>query len=472
MTPLFLMKLTFLLALAWMLSHAPRTAAMRHLTAALGLLAALLLPLYPLLDGMLALPAWNSGVPLPALPPAIASGIEITVTASRASALPDPLLVAWASGTALLLLRLLIAFLRTPRANQNVPMVSGLWKPRVILPPDFARWTPEQRAAVLAHEQAHIARGDTRWQLLAHLATAVYWFHPLAWILSRRLRQEAERACDDAVVRSGGDAPGYAAFLLSLSRERLLLEPSAVSMIETPLEGRLMHILNSQANRTPLTRRAASAAVVLALGATLATGAFSFAAQNGPASLRIRVLDPSTAAVPQAKVTLKGLDGTAPVVAHTADDGYCDFASLTPGGYEMRIEKAGFAAVLHGVKVASGKSTLVRILRMGSIQETVGGATMRIRVGGNVQATKIVQKLVPQYPAAAKQQGIQGAVQLMAVISAEGDVLSLNVLESPSELLSESALTAVRQWKYEPTLLNGKPVEVATQITVNYTLAP
>jgi TonB family protein len=99
--------------------------------------------------------------------------------------------------------------------------------------------------------------------------------------------------------------------------------------------------------------------------------------------------------------------------------------------------------------------------------EAVG--TGRLRIGGNVQATKLISQPKPVYPVEAKQARIQGKVSLLATIAKDGTVANLVVI-SGDPLLVPSALDAVRQWVYQPTLLNGNPVEVETQIDVNYTL--
>jgi protein TonB len=94
----------------------------------------------------------------------------------------------------------------------------------------------------------------------------------------------------------------------------------------------------------------------------------------------------------------------------------------------------------------------------------------RIRVGGNVQQAKLIRQPRPAYPPLAKQARIQGVVHLSAIIAKDGTIQKLEVI-SGHPLLVPAALEAVKQWVYQPTLLNGEPVEVITQIDVNFTLS-
>jgi len=93
----------------------------------------------------------------------------------------------------------------------------------------------------------------------------------------------------------------------------------------------------------------------------------------------------------------------------------------------------------------------------------------RIRVGGNVQSAKIISQPKPVYPPLAKQARIQGTVRFTAIIGRDGAIQNLQLI-SGHPLLVPSAQEAVKQWRYQPTLLNGEPVEVITQIDVNFTL--
>ncbi len=94
----------------------------------------------------------------------------------------------------------------------------------------------------------------------------------------------------------------------------------------------------------------------------------------------------------------------------------------------------------------------------------------RIRVGGQVENAKQIFAPKPEYPPLAKMARIQGAVKLEAIISKDGTIQDLKIL-SGHPLLVKAAVEAVGRWRYQPTLLNGEPVEVITEIDVNFTLA-
>ena len=97
-------------------------------------------------------------------------------------------------------------------------------------------------------------------------------------------------------------------------------------------------------------------------------------------------------------------------------------------------------------------------------------APLRLRVGGNVQQAKLLRQARPIYPGEARSRGIQGTVQFQATIDQSGDIRNLELVSGPLPLY-ESAREAVSQWKYRPTLLEGKPIEVVTRIDVNYALS-
>jgi periplasmic protein TonB len=94
----------------------------------------------------------------------------------------------------------------------------------------------------------------------------------------------------------------------------------------------------------------------------------------------------------------------------------------------------------------------------------------RVRVSSGVQSGLLVRKVNPTYPPLARQARIQGTVILQAEISKDGNITNLQLI-SGHPMLAPAAIEAVKQWKYRPYLLNGEPVEVETQIQVNFTLS-
>jgi protein TonB len=95
--------------------------------------------------------------------------------------------------------------------------------------------------------------------------------------------------------------------------------------------------------------------------------------------------------------------------------------------------------------------------------------TQRIRVGGNVMAARLEQPVAPVYPADAAAAHIEGTVLLHSIIGTDGSVKELQPISGPPQLV-DAAMDAVRQWRYQPTLLNGKPVEVDTTFSVQFNL--
>jgi beta-lactamase regulating signal transducer with metallopeptidase domain/DUF4097 and DUF4098 domain-containing protein YvlB len=237
------------------------------------------------------------------------SGFEMTSAASSESRRDESaewgrwLLVGWAVGTAVLLLRLLAGWWGVRRLSRHaeavtdpewtrllkdaawilgvdrevsllrsslasMPMTWGTLRPTVLLPVEADQWSTERRRVVLLHEMAHVARRDCLTQAFADLACALYWFHPLTWIAARRLRAERERACDDQVLGAGERASAYATHLLEVARVYRPVRPAGAAAIAmarpSQLEGRLLAVLDGGRRRRPPGRRAQAVAMASA----------------------------------------------------------------------------------------------------------------------------------------------------------------------------------------------------------------
>jgi BlaR1 peptidase M56/Carboxypeptidase regulatory-like domain len=163
-------------------------------------------------------------------------------------------------------------------AETAIPLCVGWWRPCIILPADWRGWSDVTLRAVITHELSHVVRRDVAWQLVAHLACALYWFHPLAWLASRRMRVERETACDDSVLRVGEQPAVYARVLVHLT-ERMNTTPTLKKVYAVPstvvamaacsgLEQRVRAILAAHQARFPVGR---SVGWILALATALFT---------------------------------------------------------------------------------------------------------------------------------------------------------------------------------------------------------
>lgn len=156
------------------------------------------------------------------------------------------------------------------------PATVGLLRPCILLPPEAEEWSGDRLRAVFLHEQAHVRQRDVPLQFLAGVACALYWFHPLVWMVRRNLRRDSERACDDAVLQGGLLPSTYASLLLELAAPaRGWHGPlAAVSMARSgEFEGRLLAILDGVRDRRVAGWRflSGTAALFLAAGVLLSS---------------------------------------------------------------------------------------------------------------------------------------------------------------------------------------------------------
>lgn len=200
------------------------------------------------------------------------------------------------------------------------------------------------------------------------------------------------------------------------------------------------------------------------------------------------VRDASSGVIPRARLDLKSADESIQEVVYSSAAGEFAIPSVPDGTYTLTVASPGFALLtLTGLKYEAASTKPLELwLNVGMLKERLQvtsesgvraaapqatEAPRRIRVGGNVQAAKLVSQARPAYPVTAKTDGVEGTVLLRAVIGLDGTVVNLEqVNRTVDARLVEAARDAVKQWRYSPTLLNGNPVEVITIVEVNFTL--
>jgi TonB family protein len=223
---------------------------------------------------------------------------------------------------------------RTPTIRTSgdidVPAVSGILQPMLLLPADCQQWSESCRRVVVLHELAHIQRRDCLIQFLTECAAAMYWFHPLIRSAASRVRHEREEACDDVVIAAGTSPTTYADHLLDLVRAGLAVPPAPAVAFGTPsrLNQRISAILDDTRCRTAPAGRTVTAALLAAIVAVATLGGARVMAQAGsPAHVfdhgggvvkrvitvdtRQRVRDALATAVRDANDAVRSVAGTA-----------------------------------------------------------------------------------------------------------------------------------------------------------------
>lgn len=471
------------------------------------------------------------------------------------------------------------------------PVTFGVFRPLVLLPPQFPSLDERARQAILCHELLHVDRRDWAFTLAEELVRAVFWFHPAIWWLLGEIQLAREQAVDRAVIDVTQAKDEYVDALLAIAgaRAQLDLAPAPLFLRKRHLRHRVVSILKeARMSKTRLASALAGSVCILAAAAWFVTNTFPLSAApqivqdapgvtvdagggtllhrapvaypesargkgvkgvvvveltfdangnvadaralSGPEELRKPALEsvlqwhfahetagnkrqvtiaftpPATPAPELSRATdsvrlPKGATYTLKsiTVLGLSDDAKSELLAKLP----VRVGDPITADMIPAIAKAAREfdehlSVVGRSLREPDFALTIVGpqrpamaipapmapsvavastpqdtAPMppdRIKIGGNEQAMKLVRQPRPVYPPDAKEARIQGVVQLSAVIAKDGTVQRLEVLTG-HPLLVPSALEAVRQWVYEPTLLNGNPVEVQTQIDVNYTLS-
>jgi D-alanyl-D-alanine endopeptidase (penicillin-binding protein 7) len=289
------------------------------------------------------------------------------------------------------------------------PATCGLRRPTILLPTSFPAMVRERQQAVALHELLHVRRRDWAVQLLEELVRAVAFFHPAVHWLVARVRLAREQCVDAEVVRRLGGREAYLESLLEVARDaaRARAVPAAPFLRESHLRERV-DLLLKEVSMSP-----------------------------------------------------------ARTTAHLA---------LTAGAVLLAAACAASALPLQAAQAAAPSQASV------SLKDEVTGPA----------EPKLVHKVNPAYPAEAKSEKVEGIFRIEARIGKAGAIEAAEVVASaptpdrlkqvtakkgtPAALegdrrLAEAALAAVRQWRYEPVVKDGKPVEAKITITVAFKLS-
>jgi hypothetical protein len=220
------------------------------------------------------------------------------------------------------------------------------------------------------------------------------------------------------------------------------------------------------------------------------------AAQSAFVTFSGRITDEQGRAVPSVTVGLGNEARQAKYAVMTNEDGRFEFVGLPPGDYSIAAEGMGFQPIADVLTIAGQNVRRDYVLKLGTLQETV---TLRFSPnetsaqpvqdspnvgklyvmttkrecvpspqGGRIRPPRKIRDAKPYYPSALRGTWTEGTVKMEARIGVDGYVADVRTVGDAQPDLAQSAIAAVREWRYTETLLNCVPVEVLMNVTVNF----
>jgi TonB family protein len=300
------------------------------------------------------------------------------------------------------------------------PVTFGIKAPTIILPLSYRQLSEPCKRAVLCHELLHVRRRDWVLIIIEEFVRSVFWFHPAVWWLLNRVQLCREQVVDYEVVQLIGNKQPYLDSLLEFAQMQghLKAVPAPLFLREHHLAQRVaLLIKEASMNRLRLTLSLAGISALLAFVLYLSAGWFPLAGS------------PAIAQNQSTETTEKALQEKLVPQSPGADPAQKNNLDAKPNESK----------------------------------------NPEIRMGDKVSESKLIRRVAPVYPQAAKDAKVQGTVVLSIQIDEEGNVTDAKV-ERGYPILDDAAVEAVKQWKYSPTLLNGKPVNVTATVSIVFQL--
>ena len=388
------------------------------------------------------------------------------------------------------------------------PMTCGVAHPAIVLPSDAPNWDAEDLNRALVHELEHVRRGDWAVHCLARAVCAVYWFHPLVWMAWRQLALEAERSCDDAVL-GRSEATAYADQLVALARRLSAKAPVPAMANRADLKKRLAAVLDGRQRRG----RAGALPVALACAAALAlvltlsplrtvAAEQSAAAENGhvPTAQLSVDTDLVIETVTVSDRSGKRVEGLKADDFVLTEDGVAQTISIfefqklndTPAGKQDSVSSYYILGYYTSNPSADGGFRKVQIVLKGDAtakldyrpgyyaakvftradgtQETGTQKAGTTQSSGFDTAPRLLRKVEAAYSEEARKAKFQGHVVVDVEVNTSGQVTNPRVFRSLGLGLDETAIEAIKQWKFAPALKDGKPVSVHVQVEMDFRL--
>jgi len=414
-------------------------------------------------------------------------------------------------------------------AGVEQPLTFGLLRPLVILPDSLRGQPRDIQQAVLGHELLHVNRRDWAWLIVEEIGVCLFWFHPASWWVASQIQQAREEVVDELAIQLTGRRKTYVEALLTFS-DATSVVPTAAFARRRHLFRRIALVSKeSVMSSRRIVATCAAMALIVGTGCWFSVAAFPLRAGGqtrtherlnpGPLELKAHTVTPENpiprriqyeapvlpgsvasnhgrlgikvtlddvGRVAEARVVQMDLEGQGFSFAASETDltgpgsqgflGSAKALGVSPDTFKETIETC-IDAALAAVRQWRYDPPFEAPLTF-SVDVNLGTPVMAfqrapegdaLRVGGNINAPKKIRDVRPVYPPIARESNVTGVVIMEARIGTDGSVEEAHVLKS-IPLLDQAALEAVKQWQFEPTLMNGQPTPVIMTVAVNFTL--
>lgn len=376
------------------------------------------------------------------------------------------------------------------------PATFGISEPVVLLPVRALELDEGQLRSILLHELEHIRGRDWPLAIFEELVRSVFWFHPAVFWLVGRIRLAREQVIDARVIRHTGGRRPYLQALLEMARSGAGAELVSASSFLSPhelTERATLIMKEPHMSRKRLFVAVAVLIPLVAVSTVAAVWAFplkgvspssdmTLSGQESPSGEAGKKIVKKTLPVYPPDARAKGIQGA--VVLHVKVDraGKVTEVKATEG-HELLRQAAVDAVTMWEFKpvVKDGQTVpfetdiTVNFVLNGDGKKSGGGVPgggQGQGVSGGVpdlEHPQVLERSIPEYPLEAKEQKIQGKVKLEVIIDEKGQLSEARFVEGP-EVFKDSALNAVKTWKWTPATKFGRPVSSKAEISLNYKL--
>jgi len=359
----------------------------------------------------------------------------------------------------------------------SMPMSIGLFPRKIYIPTAWNCWSEECRKTILRHELAHIERRDGLGRLFQSVAVALYFYHPLVWLLKGRLDELREMACDDRSISKERSCTSvsYSKILVKIAEDMTSTELgccSASSLIRKKRElyNRIHYQMEVSMKKISQKTSILLIGILLLSAFMLSFNGIKYSSEDKGSIKGQLIIEQTGKPLVGASVIIQKTAKNLGLSCTTDKNGKFTFENISAGTHTLIATANGYInAILSDIIVKNNKIITVSIKI--AAQTKNNDEIVFMAFDKNPEPVNGWNSLLEDliYPEAARKNRIEGIVRILAKIDINGNVLTTQVIQS-LEGCDQAAIEAITKTKWIPGEKKGVPVEVFVTIPVAFKL--